>query len=93
MLPDTEPSTPFTTTIITLAFSVGLTGLAALLKVWLENKRLEKRDYRKTMIERIEHLEKQNDECHGRLAEMREENLVLHEKLRIVKRRLDELDS
>lgn len=48
---------PVTETLITVFATIGATALAALLKVWLENKRLTKKDYRKTMSDRIEQLE------------------------------------
>jgi cell division protein FtsB len=40
-------------------------GVAKLLAVWLENKRLEKSDYRDTLVGRIRELEDKIDEMHA----------------------------
>jgi hypothetical protein len=68
-------------------------GAARLLAVWLENRRLLKKDYRDTLLGRIRELEGKIETMYGMVSKLRvdialldDENAELREKLGMPKR-------
>ena len=68
-------------------------GAAKLLAVWLENRRLTKKEYRETLLERIRELEKTISEMYQAVTDLRvqvalleDENGELREKLGMEKK-------
>lgn len=60
-------------------------GGVALLKVWLENRRLGKKDFRETLLARITQLEKTSADQNERIGGLRVEVAVLSEENRRLK--------
>jgi len=89
MLPE-SPAPGWGHTLIVLLLGA---GGARLLDVWLENRRLEKKDYRETLSNRIEALENDIDRCHARSAELQERVGRLEERLRVSEEDRDQLDE
>lgn len=92
LIADNEP-TSIATVVIAIAGVLGATGLAGLLKVWLENRRLLKKDYRKTMADRITELEAQVKALYATMGDLREENGRLEQQVRDCEERAGEADS
>jgi predicted nuclease with TOPRIM domain len=56
-------------------------GGAKMLSVWLENRRLAKKEFRETLLERIRDLERQVAALHDRIGNQREVQAHLQERL------------
>jgi chromosome segregation ATPase len=61
--------------------------------VWLENRRLAKREYRETLMSLIEDLQRQVSGLQTRVGNLRVELAHLEEALSDERRRSDELDQ
>lgn len=65
-----------------LALVLGAGGVA-FFRVWLENRRLAKQEYRDTLMDRIRELERMYDSLHEELADERVKNAELRARLGI----------
>lgn len=68
-------------------------GGARLLAVWLENRRLSRRDYRETLESRIRDLERQMRQAYERIASLRVEVAHLEDELADERKAGDRLDQ
>lgn len=68
-------------------------GAARLFGVWLENRRLATKDYRETLLERIQDLERQLNGLNERVGNLRVEVAHLEEALEDERERVERLDG
>jgi len=73
--------------------AVGGAGLAKLAAVWLENRRMTGRDFRETLIDRIEDLERQVASCQTRIGNLREHVGNLEYENRSLKLHIKQLEE
>jgi hypothetical protein len=76
-------------TLATLALGA---GGAKVLAVWLENRRLTQREYRETLISRIDELESCVSSLQTRVGNLRVEVAHLEERLVVEEERADRLE-
>ena len=68
-------------------------ALVSWYKVWAENRRLLKKDYRETLVDRISELERTVEGLYRRLEIMSRAEGALQEENRQLRERVEELES